>query len=392
VKILYVVSRPLEINTSASIRNRATIQGLISLGHDVDLITTAFDKNHSNYDQSLAIGEINVRYFKLGGIQDIAKIGRKLKALQPLKVIAYKLITYLEIYDNLKGLANFSTKDHLDISDEKYDLIISSSDPKSSHLFVYKMFERGLVISTPWIQIWGDPFLSDITRRSKILNSKIKNEEKKLLKFATKVIYVSKLTLIGQKQLYSNYASKMDYVPIPYVKKEIYPIKDTANKECLTFLYCGDYSSEIRDINPLYEAIKNSKHKLIICGLSDIILKETDRIRIYPRVSFNKMKEFEKESDVLVHLSNTKGTQIPGKIYQYSGTNKIILFILDGQKDNLKETFNKYNRYVFTNNDRDEIYESILKIGNKEFENTKFVVDDFNPKNIASEIININCK
>ena len=45
MKILYVVSRPLEINTSASIRNRATIEGLVELGHNVNIITTEPDEN-----------------------------------------------------------------------------------------------------------------------------------------------------------------------------------------------------------------------------------------------------------------------------------------------------------------------------------------------------------
>ncbi|MFJ7974813.1 hypothetical protein ACIQZI_03735 [Peribacillus sp. NPDC096379] len=391
MKILFAVSRPLEINTSASIRNRATIEGLLSLGHDVDLITTEFDQNHPNYDQSLSNSNLSVRYLKLGGIQDIAKFGRKFKAIQPLKNITYMVMKYFEIYDNLKGMANYATKDQIDITDSKYDLIISSSDPKSSHLFISRMFERGLVSNTPWIQIWGDPFLSDITRNNKLLNSKIKKEEKRLFKFANKIIYVSKLTLNEQKKIYPNYAIKMDYAPIPYVKKEIYPNSDI-NKGILTFLYCGDYSSKIRNIKPLYDAINNSRHKLIICGLSDISLESTDRIKVYPRVSFEKTKEFEKDCDVLVHLSNTMGTQIPGKIYQYSGTNKLILFILDGPKEILLKTFNKYNRYIFADNNKNEIFGKVVRIENKEFENTKFVVGNFSPENIANKIININDK
>ncbi|OAS21870.1 hypothetical protein [Paenibacillus oryzisoli] len=389
MKILYVVSRPLEINTSSSIRNRATIEGLLTLGHNVDLITTEFDKNHSNYDHSLSYSNLNVRYLKLGGIQDIAKITRKFKAIQPFKKLAYNVMKFFEIYDNLKGIVDYVTKDHLEITDNKYDLIISSSDPKSSHLFVRRMFERGLVNKTPWIQIWGDPFLSDITRSNKLLNSKIKKEEKKLFEFANKIIYVSSLTMNEQKILYPEYSMKMDYIPIPYVKEEVYPNKEI-DKGKLTFLYCGDYSSKIRDIKPLYNAINDSRHNLIICGLSDINIDCTDRIQVFPRVSFEKTKEFEKECDVLVHLSNIAGTQIPGKIYQYSGTNKLILFILDGQKETLIKTFNKYSRYIFTDNKKNQIEEIITRIESDEFENTKFVVKDFSPENIVNKIISIN--
>ena len=384
MKILYVVSRPLEINTSASIRNRATINGLIELGHNVDLITTQFDKNHSNFDDSIFNKNLNVIYLKLGGIQDLARAGRKFKLLKPFKNLAYEIISKFEIYDNLKGIIDYALK--LNIKDGKYDLIISSSDPKSSHLFVCKIFENGLLKVTPWIQIWGDPFLSDITRNSKLLNSKIRNEEDRLLKYANKVIYVSNLTLNEQRKIYPHYAMKMYYEPIPFLKKENYPVADR-QKESLTFLYCGDYSSDVRNIKPLYDAIKNTRHNLIICGNSDLKLEDTERIEIYPRIGFEKTKAFERECDVLIHLSNLKGTQIPGKIYQYSGTNKPILFILDGDVDLLRGMFDSYERYIFCQNEKIDICRVIEEIYNKKFDYTRFIVEEFDPKKIAEKII-----
>lgn len=386
MKILFIVSRPLEINTSASIRNRATIEGLLKLGNNVDLITTQYDENHSNYDNSFSNDRLEVNYLKIGGIQEFARYGRKFKFLKPLKNIAYKFFSYFEIYDNLKGMASYTK--NIKISDEDYDVVISSSDPKSSHLFVRRMFEAGLIKNTPWIQIWGDPFLSDITRKSSFMNFMIKTEEERLLDYATKVIYVSNLTLKEQQELYKHYATKMFYEPIPYVEKKNYPISEI--KESLTFLYCGDYHSSIRNLKPLYNAIKNSKHKLIICGSSDIQLESIDRIKVYPRVSYEKTKYFETECDVLIHLSNLQGNQIPGKVYQFSGTNKPILFLLDGQKNLLRETFEKYNRYTFCENDTNMI-SNVLE--NIRLNNTKVVnkpIDEFSGENIANKILSIN--
>ena len=60
------------------------------------------------------------------------------------KKLGYKLLVKADIYDNLKGIANYADK--LGIKDGDYDLIISSSDPKSSHLFVNNMFERKLFL------------------------------------------------------------------------------------------------------------------------------------------------------------------------------------------------------------------------------------------------------
>jgi hypothetical protein len=383
MKILYVVSRPLEINTSASIRNRATIEGLVELGHNVNIITTEPDEKHINYDSSIKNPNIETTYLKLGGMQTAARVGRRFRFLKPLKKLAYNYLAKSDIYDNLKGIANYVDK--LGITDEDYDLIISSSDPKSSHLFVNKMFEKKIISKTPWIQIWGDPFLSDITRKNKSLNKKIKKEEDSLLNYATKVVYVSYLTLEEQKNIYPSHAEKMEYTPVPYIKEEIYPKVDL-EKKSLTFLYCGDYHSNVRNIKPLYDAIKETKHRLIICGNSDVKLENTEHISIYPRVSYEKIKQFEKESDVLVHLSNLKGTQIPGKIYHYSGTNKPILFILDGDKEKIINMFAEYNRYIFTENSISNLNKVLLNISDDKYKETLFSVKKFSPSNIAEEI------
>lgn len=386
MRILYVVSRPLEINTSASIRNKATINGLLGLGHEVDLVTTQFDKNHSNFDSSILNENLNVTYFQLNGIQNVAKMGRRYKQLQPIKNILYKVYSRFEVYDNLKGIVNSIPK--MDITDETYDLIISSSDPKSSHLFVHKLFEKKIVSETPWIQIWGDPFFSDITRTQSLLNRKIRKEESKLLRYAKKIIYVSELTLREQRKAYKTHSRKMYYVPIPYVEEKVYDLKRRVNRN-LTFLYCGDYSTNVRTIKNLYNAFNNSDHKLIICGDSNIKLESTANILIYPRVSYEITKKLEKESDVLIHLSNLKGTQIPGKIYQYSGTNKLILFILDGEKNLIFSNFEKYKRYIFADNNVPSIKKVVSEINNNCYDHTQFVLKDFSPITIAGEIIDI---
>lgn len=384
MRILYVVSRPLEINTSASIRNRATIEGLLELGHNVDLVTTDPDKKHVSYDDSILNKNINTTYIKLGGVQNLAKVGRRFRHLKLLKNTVHKIISNFDIYDNLKGITNHLNT--FNIKDGEYDLIISSSDPKSSHLFISKMFEKKLIKNTPWIQIWGDPFLSDITRKNKRLDSKIKKEENRLLKHAAKVVYVSNLTSKNQKEIYPHYSEKMFNVPIPYVKEEIYPDVDL-KKEILTFLYCGDYPSNIRNIIPLYEAVKKTNHKLIICGDGDINLETTNQIKIYPRVSFKKIKEFERECDVLVHVSNLSGGQIPGKIYQYSGTNKPILFILDGEKDLLIEIFGGYKRFLFSDNKKENLIQEIINLKKQIEINNLVPIHHFSPRVIAKTIL-----
>lgn len=357
MKILFVVSRPIEINTSASIRNKSLINGMCELGHEVDYLTSVPDKNHSNYDSSLSLNVHKSYYFEVGGIQKIAKFSRKFNFLKKFKSFIYKMLENKNIYDNLKGICDFADKKYIDIN--SYDLVISSSDPKSSHLFVKNFFDKyGKQVK--WYQIWGDPFLDDITNKSDKKKDKlIFKEEYSLLKKADKIFYVTKPTVEKQQSIYPTESSKMIYTPIPYEKKIIYGINEK-NMENLTLLYTGDFNSSIRNIEPLLESFENSKHKLIICGDSDLNIKSSESIKILPRQKYSEIKKLEESSDILIHLSNLKGTQIPGKIYQYSGTNKPILFILDGEKKMIMENFKDIeDRYIFCQNTKEDILDKI---------------------------------
>ena len=384
MNILYVVSRAIEINTSASIRNHATIMGLLENGHQVTIVSAQPDSNHTAFDRSLTIDEVKKIYFKLGGVQTIAKVGRRWTFLNRIKPIAYKFLYGNEIYDSMKSIINFINE--IDI--EEYDLVISSSDPKSSHLFVDKLLE----ISNrkiPWIQIWGDPFADDITRSDNKSTAKVESEEKRLLSQADKIIYVSKITCESQKLRYPQNKQKMFFLPIPYYRQrksgKAFPTSYKGVKLC----YCGDYGSHIRNLKPLYEAVKENGMKLTVCGMSDMDLKSLNGIRIFPRQDAARIREIETESDVLIHLSNLSGTQIPGKIYQYVSTDKTILFILDGDKQALQETFSEYNRFIFVENNKEEIKNALKNICSLRENVSNEPVQYFNAKNIAKDLIEI---
>ncbi|REK69277.1 hypothetical protein DX130_25535 [Paenibacillus paeoniae] len=307
-----------------------------------------------------------------------------MKFLGKIRNLVYKIATKFELYDNLKGVANQA--EHVNIDDTSYDLVISSSDPKSSHLFVYKLFEIGVLKNTKWKQIWGDPFYSDITSTKKWNKGKIKKEERKLLNYASSVIYVSPLTLESQKSIFPEYSDKMKFVPIPYNARVEYPVVNETEK--LSLLYSGDYMSSVRDIRPLYDAICDSNDAITICGGSDINLKPLSNVKIYPRISVDEVKKLEENADVLIHLSNKSGSQIPGKIYQFSGTNKYVLFILDGDSQKLSDFFSKYNRFIFCENNKESISRALSQIKKDNYKNTRFIIEDFSPKEVSKTLIN----
>ena len=183
-----------------------------------------------------------------------------------------------------------------------------------------------------------------------------------MLSFAEKVCYVSPLTLANQKKLFPESANKMYWQPLPYYY-ESQKTKQETKKNC--YGYFGDYAPVARDLFPFYQAAKQTGIQVNICGNPQTLFSSTENIAIHPRLPLKELKPIEDATNVLVFLCNRKGGQIPGKIYQYSATYKTILFILDGTEEEkrvLRDYFEKFDRYVFCDNNEKDIIRAIQQI------------------------------
>ena len=380
MKILFIVSRPLEMNSSASLRNVNTINGLAGEGHEVTVLSTFLSREHPAFSEIQLDSSVEVIRVNLGmGKALSAKAGRN-RFLKKIKYIIYKKQKKKNLYDSWKSMVNRPEVAQMDIS--KYDLLISSSDPKSSHLVAEKVRAES---SIPWIQIWGDPFTGDITSLNKDENRKAR-EEKRFFRAASKVLFLSEATCAEMKERYPEAADKMDFMPRPYSEKKI--MKSRIKKGARLHLsYCGDYNSDVRNILPFFQAVQLTGDYLKLCGRSDLHLVGDEKIQIFPRVPQETVDKIEDEADVLIHLSNLGGTQIPGKIYNYSATNKPILFILDGNEEMLLGVFSKYNRFLFCKNDVNEIVEKLEIIRNLEYPERLEPVDAFYVKNVMRSLL-----
>ena len=102
MKILYIVSKSVEINTSASIRNSAVIRGLMDLGHTVTLVSAMPDKKSEYYDESLLPKSVDVLYLENGNSQKLVDWLKRTPFLKPIKQIVSNHINAIEIYDSQK--------------------------------------------------------------------------------------------------------------------------------------------------------------------------------------------------------------------------------------------------------------------------------------------------
>lgn len=381
MKILFISSSPLEYSSSANLRNLALIKGLDELGHEISTFTAEPVKGSTYFDLSLdkVISTYVVKryYIKAGNLYsnfDSYKSNKlKAKIKKNIKKIAYNLLNSISIYDQRK---RFVKKVKQFKIEEKYDLIISSSDPKSSHLIAESLIESNPSMTKKWVQYWGDPFTNDINKRSRFSKKAIKKEESRILEKADIVVYVSPFTLEKQKSTFPSLSYKFRFIPIPYFSTNDTQVDNNMDPK-YELGYFGDYYSRDRNIKPLYNLAKKLKLKLIICGNSDVHIEKDDNIVVNSRVSLDEVKKYEMESKILVCICNIKGTQIPGKVYHYAATRNPILIIVDGNnKEQLKSYFDKFDRYILCDNNEESIKSAILTI--------RKTNEDFSPATMLS--------
>lgn len=410
MKILYVTGSCLRNNTSANMSHNAFIKGFIENGHEVDVIMASdswgeTDKRLANINNviyheysTISFGDKLKKIFKeqeksstnhilSQNNESPAKNNLSNSFRSILKRIFYTVFKPDTLYPLEKKWIQNASGFHSDI---EYDLLVSNSSPAASHKLAEKLILKKYVHCKKWIQIWEDPWFYDLYGG---LPLKVKEEEHNLLKKADVIYYVSPLTLHYQKKHFSDCAEKMKSVPLPYfsIDSDDKPgfENKTHNKE-LSFGYFGDYYSQTRNILPFYSAVNTNLCTCYIFGDSDLSLQSNDKIIVSKRVTLDKLALIQKKTDVLVHLCNLKGGQIPGKIYHYSATNKPILFILDGTEEEKKILYNyfrAFNRYYFCDNNTISINNAINSIISHYNTDSFEPVNDFSPKCVASMIL-----
>lgn len=405
MEILVINGDCILTNTSANLCHLAYIKGLVEAGHNVTLLSA--DGRDYITDPSMVVPDevkcftyYAVSFYEKASLMKIKKHGQgktsdltqagltldKSRENITQKIITFSKKAILSLYGVHGIYAKFVKKAQQFRSNIAFDYILSISTPPSSHLLAYKLIKAKHVQGKHWIQIWEDPWCSDVYGFSE--KRKIYNEEKRLLSFAERICYVSPLTLKNQQKMYPESADKMYWKPLPcyYAEREN---KTSFSKNI--YGYFGAYYPVARNLEPFYQAAVKIGIEANICGDPSTLFPATDTIHVYARLPLDKLRPIEDSTNVLIFLCNRKGGQIPGKIYQYSATTKTILFILDGteeEKTVLKEYFGQFNRYVFCENTVEDIIRAIKEIENNCIGGTtNRPLNYFAPQKIVGEIL-----
>ena len=389
MNILYITTSLLK-NESASIRNISLINGLIENDCKVKVVTLDYVKNledtflRDSLDSNIEVEKIKIPNFnKLFSLVQKAKENKKIgnSFFFKIKNLIKEFIFFPDIY--FESIKNSKS---INIMNEKFDYIISSSDSKTSHFIAREIIKSNNLI-VPWIQIWGDPWSDDIGIKNCnfLTKYRIKKNEKKLLKEADKIFYISELTANKIKDKFSELSGKIYTLSRSYLKE----INSENENNKIIFSYTGSIKN--RNLFPLIESIdeynkqKNNQKQIEfnLYGV-DLEIKNLESkkfINIYPRLSFKEILEVYKKSDVLIYIDNLdNSTQIPGKIYDYFGTNKVILALYENEKT--KNFLEKYNRVkLIFNKDKFSLNNIIKKV------DTNYILKDFSPKIVAKNFL-----
>ena len=400
MKILVINGACLQTNSSANLCHLAYLQGLLDAGHEVTLLSA--DGRDYSLDKAMVIPPQVKQYTYYGvslyerlslrkraaAVETMATTGDSMPSAKgPHKLIRYAKDLVLSLYGVHGIYSTFVRKAQKFRSNVEYDYILSISTPVTSHLLAHNLIAAGHIRGKHWIQIWEDPWYSDAYGFNG--KGKIRQEEQRLLSFAEKVCYVSPLTLRNQQRLFPESADKMYWQPLPYYYKGSEMAKQEFEENI--YGYFGNYVSAARNLEPFYNAAKGAGIAVNICGDPSNLFQSTERIRIYPRLTLDKLKPIEDNTNVLIFLCNRRGGQIPGKIYQYSATSKTVLFIMDGTEEEQKvlmDFFGKFNRYVFCQNTVEDITRAIglIESGNLGQIDSR-PIEEFNPTTIIKKIL-----
>lgn len=380
MNVLIIKLSPVETITSSMFRTLAIARGIKEFGNNVDVLVAPYNGINAVGGGKGFVNQLNIIrtdknevYAK--GASTNGSGGRKRILVSLVRSIWHKLSVYDYTYSIAKKI------DLSILPQKKYDIVISSSDPKSSHIAVKRLIKQGLQYDR-WIEYWGDPLTIDITRLDIWPAFVLKRIEKKLLTGADKIVYVSPFTLKEQQKLFPQFSQKMMFLPVAYMDEEIY---EKAENKRFVIGYYGNYENRVRNIIPFYDACVELGNLIdvSIYGDTNIKLKSTDYIKIYPR---GVVDEHKAKADLLICLLNSTGTQIPGKLYHLAGTNKKVLVIVDGEySSEMEEYLDGFNRFYICENNKGKIISMIKKIlkDDKEF----LPVDRLRYDYIAGELI-----
>lgn len=250
----------------------------------------------------------------------------------------------------------------------KPDFVLSCAMPCSVHSIGYAISRR---YDVPLIMDYGDPWVYANGRKYKRHKLKFWIEramERKYINHAKLISFSTK----GCEELYCNKFNlpehKVCTVMTGYEDWLSNICINNEENEKITLTYGGAIQDSVRDPFATFKAID----ELASEGIEFIVRTDTvskiqeyvdsnmnnKNIFVYSYIPFEDYYKEMLKADILVFFGNSTPNQLPGKIFNYLPTGKLILYvsnIQDDEKDQALQIVKDYGYYVWTVNDKESI-------------------------------------
>lgn len=393
MKILFVTSSFVK-KGSASIRNIALVNGLTANKCDVDVLTESWpasmvDNSLSLYidpDVKIYMDHIKVidMYFSRKNKIDSQSNAIGASVVKKIIQISKKATEQLYFFPDLDKEWIRCYKKNLPFA--SYDLIISSSDTKTSHFVAGKIAKK---YKLPWFTYWGDPWEDDMGTRG-IKKVLARYFEKKIIAACDRAFYVSEPTMKVIQSRYPQYKN-IAFLRRAYLCEITETYKSESNK--IVISYCGSIYYGRNPDKFLYSLIDYNmsqspeKIHLEFYGIYPQEMIERFKnpyIHFYGQVDYEKVNDVTRHSNALLMFANPQEChQIPGKLFDYFGTNKCII-VVAGEKENAVENFIRSTKrcHIVRSNNID--FEIIKKwICEDEYHSLK----EYSAKSVANDLL-----
>lgn len=387
MNILYVAGLFRKKSCSASIRNVALVNGLASIGCKVTVVTVKFPSEVldpflvATLDSSVEVVEVDAGRLSKFIPQTTIQNDSGVRKVDSAKQFLRQLICFPGV--DRPWIKNLDVK-----AFRNFDIVVSSSDTKTSHFVAEKIVSK---ISATWLQIWGDPWSSDVAVKNSFIKMRALFYEKRILSKSDYVSYVSFPTVLEMKKRFPNLAEKISFLPRSYLKE----VHQT-NVNCNDFLMAYTGVLVGRNINPILEAITQfnscSEHKIHlhfygkVTQAQSVAISDNMYCHYKGSVAIDDIYKVYANYNALLYIGNSSSTsQIPGKLYDYFGTQLPILALVEDLQGDVFDFIKSSGRCsIYMNNEQMIDLNSIVR------QKTPLAtLADYAPQTVARKLINI---
>lgn len=297
----------------------------------------------------------------------------------------YVLMVYYELRRHIKG-DYYGEKNAIffikllekQIEINEYDVIISFSNPFSSHYIASVLSEK---YDIPWIAYYFDPFFSNYTLDIESIDKRKKIEEHILSK--AKRVIITYPTNIDYKQRNVSFNSNIIQAEMPGIRKDMYYLDNNVKHTRYICCFVGNLYRDIRNpqnIIKLFSSLEENTELYFVGGYygQEIHVDEIkDNIHFVGKKTGEDLQKVFRETDFLINIGNSITNQMPSKIFDYISTGKPIINFYNNDNCPTLQYTSKYTLAI--NIDEREIEKDIEKV--------KMLVMSFCRKNVGKRVL-----